>query len=107
METFLFDILQIAVIAVCIVVVRYLVPAFNVYIENSKYSWISDVVSDAVEAAEQTVKEEKSGAKKKAMVLDSLGRIFKAYNISITEDQIESLIESAVYMMKLEQEKNK
>lgn len=107
MERFLFDILQISVIAFFIVVARYLVPALKSYVENSKYAWVANVVMDAVEAAEQTVKEEKSGAKKKAIVLDCLDRIFKTYNITITEDEIESLIESAVYVMKKEQEKNK
>ena len=49
--------------------------------------------------SEQTVKEEKSGAKKKAMVLDMIEIICKEAHISITQDQIDSLIESAVFAM--------
>ena len=99
MNTVLFYMLEIVVIAAIVIITRYIVPALHAYIANSKYAWIANVIADAVDAAEQTVKEEKSGAKKKAMVLDMIEIICKEAQISITQDQIDSLIESAVFAM--------
>lgn len=99
MNELLFNILQIVIIASLIIITRYVVPAFGCYIESSRYAWVANIIQDAVESAEQTVTQPKSGGKKKAMVIDTVRRILKEMKIDITEDQLDSLIESAVYAM--------
>lgn len=99
MNDILFNILQVVIIACVIIVTRYVAPALKSYIDTSKYAWMASVVTDAVEMAEQTIKTPKSGAEKKAVVLGAVSTIFAKAKISITEDQINSLIESAVYAM--------
>lgn len=102
MNELLFNALQVVIIAAVIIITRYIVPAFECYIESSRYAWVANIIQDAVESAEQTITEPKSGGKKKAMVIDTVRRIFKEVKIDVTEDQLESLIESAVYAMKKE-----
>lgn len=100
MNELLFNILQVAIIAAVVIFTRYLIPALECYIQGSRYAWVANIIQDAVESAEQTITEPKSGGKKKAMVIDTVRRILKEMKIDITEDQLESLIESAVYTMK-------
>lgn len=99
MSEITFEILKATIIVAIILITRYCIPALESYISNSKYAWVASVIKNTVESAEQTIKEEKSGSKKKALVLETVRRIFADANIKITEDQINALIESAVFTM--------
>lgn len=99
MNDILFEILKTVVIIAVILVTRYFIPALKSYVSRTNYAWIVAIVKDAVECAEQTIKEEKSGPKKKALVMETVGRIFSDANINITQDQLNALVESAVYTM--------
>ena len=99
MDTVIFEILQIVVIAAIIIVTRYTIPAIKSYISSSNYTWIASVICDAVEQAEQTIKVDKSGPEKKVFVTKLVKKIFESSKIKVTDEQIDSLIESAVYTM--------
>ena len=105
MSDITFEILKATVIVAIILITRYCIPALESYISNSKYAWVSSVVKDAVESAEQTIKEEKSGSKKKAMVQTTVAQIFASAGITITQDQLNDLIESAVFAMNRDKKK--
>lgn len=105
MSDITFEILKAVTIIAIIAITRYCIPALQSYISNSKYAWLVGVVKDLVESAEQTIKEEKAGAKKKALVMEMVERIFDEANIKITADQLNALIESAVYTMHREENK--
>lgn len=95
----LVDILRVVIIAAIIFFTRYCIPALKSYISSSNYALVASVVQDAVEQAEQIIKKEKAGSEKKEFVKATLSKIFEDAGIHITEDQIDSLIESAVFAM--------
>lgn len=101
-DDFTLYLIRIVITASIILITRYTIPAIKAYISNSKYEWIASVIMDAVEQAEQTIKEEKSGAKKKAFVIEIVCTIFHKAGINVTTEQIDSIIESAVFSMNKE-----
>lgn len=99
MNDILFVILK-AVLTVAIMVgVRYFVPWAKNAIDSSKLATVAELISTAVKAAEQTITGTKTGAKKKAIVVRFIKEQLTAKNISISDEQIDALIEAAVYAM--------
>ena len=106
MNEIIFEIVR-AVLVICIMVlVRYAVPFLKSKINGTELEWIYDWAVKAVKAAEQTNLGEHNGSYKKAIVKEFLQNIAKEKNLSITDAQLENLIESAVYAMKQEDAKN-
>ena len=101
-DDFTLYLIRIAITASIILITRYAIPAIKAYISNSKYAWIASVIIDAVEQAEQTIKEEKAGAKKKATVIEVVCAIFHKAGVEVPTEQIDSIIESAVFSMNKE-----
>lgn len=56
----------------------------------------------AVEAAEQIFTNPKTGSLKKSYVIECLHNTFKELKINITDEQLNNIIESAVYKLKHE-----
>lgn len=75
-------------------------PYIKEQLEQSKYKWVADVVSQAVRSAEQTITGSKSGAERKAIVVNFIRSLLIKKNIDISDDQLDTLIEAAVYTMK-------
>lgn len=100
MNDVLYLVIKILVIIAITLITRYLVPYIKERLEQSKYKWIADVVSQAVKSAEQTITGRKSGAERKAIVVDFIKTLLIQKNISISDEQIDNLIESAVYTLK-------
>ena len=106
MNEIIFEIVR-AVLVICIMVlVRYAVPFLKSKINGTELEWIYNWVVKAVKAAEQTNLGEHNGSYKKAIVKEFLQNVAKEKNLSITDAQLENLIESAVYAMKQEDAKN-
>lgn len=84
-----------------IIFIRYFVPYVKEKIAMSKYDWLVDVISDAVNAAEQTIKGSKVGSVRKDKVVAYIETIVQKYHIDITSEQIDSIIESCVYALKV------
>ena len=79
---------------------KYLIPYLSAIGNNSKYSWIASMAAVAVKAAEQTMAD-KLGTDRKAVVTKFLKELLISKNISISDEEIDSFIEAAVYAMNL------
>lgn len=102
MDELLFEIVKIVVMVVALLIARYLVPWLRQKIEAEKVAEISMWAKQAVLMAEQVYKDWK-GQDKKAFVTEYLKKILKAKNISLTDEQLNILIEAAVKQMKMQE----
>lgn len=99
MNDILFIFIKALLIAVLTVLVRYGIPYLQALVAASKYKWMADIARDAVQAAEQTIQASGSGPERKAIVTEYLKKMLTAKNISISDEQLNTLIEAAVYTM--------
>ncbi len=102
MDDVTFMILKLVISVCAALVTAYVIPYLKTLKNNKRYSTVIDMVSLAVRAAEQTITDPKSGALKKAKVMQFTNRWLKTQGISISEEELNDLIESAVYQMKQE-----
>lgn len=105
MDSLLFEILRVVIILSIALVVRYLVPWLKLQIGESQLKEISHWVNTAVLMAQQ-VHSSKTGPERKAIVVDLLQKMLTAKNITITDEQLNALIEAAVKTMKMEEDKS-
>lgn len=99
MNEVLFEILKAVLVLAVILLVRYAVPWLKQMAENTKYEWIVKWVGVAVHSAEQTVFGDKQGAEKKAIVTKFIKEQLIKKNINISDEQLNNLIEAAVFAM--------
>lgn len=102
MNEILFEIMRLVVLLAVFIVTCYLVPWIRGKIGQDRLTEISKWVNAAVLMAQQ-VYAAKTGAERKAIVIDILRNILTAKNISISDDQIDLLIEAAVKAMKMKE----
>lgn len=100
MNDILLVIIKTAIILAITITMRYFVPLIKEKIETSKYAWVAKWIDRAVLAMEQTISESGSGAERKAKVIEFIKKLLIQKNISITDDQLNTLIEAAVWAMK-------
>lgn len=99
MNDFVFLILKIIVIISVSFITMYIVPAISKYIKSKENDELMRAVITAVKAAEQTIRESGQGEVKKEKVENWLHDWLDEHNIYITDEQLEQLIEAAVYSM--------
>lgn len=99
MNEVLFEILKAVAILVVVLLSRYAIPYVKEQLENTKYSWVVKWVGIAVRSAEQTILGTKTGAEKKTIVIDFIKNLLIKKNISMTDEQINTLVEATVYEM--------
>lgn len=93
----------VVLVAVCVsVFTRYLIPYIKTITNQNKYAELVDIIETAVTAAEQTMNQPKQGKAKKADVLAFVSHWLAEKNINISEDELNRLIESAVFAMNQE-----
>ena len=103
MNELTFDILKV-VISICAALVTvYVIPYLKTLKEDRRYSQIVEMVEVAVRAAEQTIKGAGKGVEKKKEVESIIYAWLLERGIEITPEQINQLIECAVYQLKQEQ----
>lgn len=102
MNEVLFEVLKAAVVLAVVILVRYAAPYLKMRIETSKNAWIVQWAEIAVKSAEQTITGDGAEKEKKAIVTKFLKDILIQKNISISDEQLDSLIEAAVFAMKQE-----
>lgn len=103
MNELTFDLLKI-VISVCAAIITvYAVPYLKTLKEDRRYAQILEMVEVAVRAAEQTIKGAGKGVEKKKEVENIIYAWLLEKGIEITPEQINQLIECAVYQLKQEQ----
>lgn len=89
------------VISVCAALITaYVLPYIKTLKDDARYAKVIEVVELAVRAAEQVIRDPKSGQIKKARVLKVVRKWLGEHNIDISEDEIDQFIESAVFAMK-------
>lgn len=99
MNEILFDVLLFVVIVCGTLFTSTLLPYLKNQIEGSKYEDLFNEIKTAIRAAEQRILGEKQGKAKKAQVLAYITHWMNAKHIKITEEQLDNLIEAAVYSM--------
>ena len=100
MHDILFEILKAVMTLVIILVSRYGIPYLKQLAENKNQEWIVKWVGIAVNATEQTVFGDKKGAERKAIVTKFIKKLLLKKNISISDEQLDNIIEAAVFAMK-------
>ncbi|MEZ3446107.1 MAG: phage holin [Lachnospiraceae bacterium] len=100
MNEIVFEILRLLVLLAVFVVTCYLLPLIKSKIGQDKLEEITRWVNTAVLMAQQ-VYHAQTGAERKAIVIDLLRDILIAKNISISDYQLDMLIEAAVKQMKI------
>lgn len=98
MNETIFIIFRFVLLIVLAVLTRYIIPYLQKLVDNTELGYLRQVVSDAVLAAEQTVSATGAGVEKKEIVTKFIRHMLISKNMSISDQQIDSLIESAVYM---------
>lgn len=89
------------IVSVCAALITaYVLPYIKTLKDDARYAKVIEVVKLAVRAAEQVIRDPKSGNIKKARVLKVVRKWLGEHNIDISEDEIDQLIESAVFAMK-------
>ena len=89
-------IIELVITTLFAVIGLYLLPAIKEKIGADKFNKIVEYVGYAVNAAEQIYKEAGLGEKKKEYVLSFVNEMLGKLNYSITEEELNILIESAV-----------
>lgn len=102
MDEIIFEVIKIIVMVAALVVARYLVPWMKEKIGTDKMAQIEKWATYAVEMAQQ-VHWSKPGEDRKAIVTEFLKEILIAKNISISDEQLDVLIEAAVKEMKMQE----
>lgn len=102
MNEILFEVLRLIVLLAIFVVTCYLIPWIRGKIGQDKLDEITKWVNIAVLMVQQ-VYHAKTGAERKAIVVDLLKNILMAKNISISDSQLDVLIEAAVKAMKMKE----
>ncbi len=100
-----FNVCLALVVGICGVIAHELIPYIHekTYeamkaLEATKWEWAVDIINEVVRAVEQTVMEE-HGDEKKAIAHQLIWKAFKEAGISLRDEQIDMLIESAVHTM--------
>ncbi|MBQ9607106.1 MAG: phage holin [Lachnospiraceae bacterium] len=102
MNEITFDILKIVVSICAALVTAYVIPYIKTLKEDKRYASLVAMVEVAVKAAEQTFKEAGQGAAKKEEVMNFTAEWMKKQGIDISRNQLDQLIEAAVWQMKQE-----
>lgn len=111
MDEVLMTILKIIIITCIILLTRYVIPAVKTWCDVHMSKELRVAVKECVEAAEQTFTGEKRGKDKYNQVLGDLLFMYGSSKKGDVDDvdavKINRMIESAVFQMNLEKEKDK
>ena len=99
MNDILYEVVKAVVIVAVMAFVRYFIPFAKTTVEHSKYKWVADLVESAVKAAEQQIAESHAGESKKSLAVAFVKGVLAENHVSISDEQIDALIEAAVYAM--------
>lgn len=79
------------------IITKYLIPYLKTLKDDARWTRLIDMVQTAVEAAEQSIHEK--GAIKKEAVTKFVTDWLNSQSIKVTSEEIDKLIEAAVYKM--------
>lgn len=104
MTDIVFEVLKLLVMALALIATRYLIPLLREKVSAEKLADVEKWVKFAVLKAQQ-VMQASSGKEKKLYVMEFARTIIDYYGLSLTSEQIDTLIESAVKQMKMEEKR--
>lgn len=96
MDEILFEVLKCVVIVACIAITRYVIPYFKEMATKENGVIVMALVQSAVQYAEQCFTDNE---KKKDVVTEYMIDELNKRHITITQEQLNILIESAVYTL--------
>lgn len=103
MNTLVFNVLMGVLVAAIGIITKTLIPYIQkkkeeatAKIRQTKWAWAADIIDAVVRAVEQTVSGYLHGDEKKQLATEAINRILAQNGLSMTDDQIEALIEAAV-----------
>lgn len=100
MSDMVFELVKVAVMLVALLAARYIIPWIRDRMGADQLELVTSWVRSAVLYAQQTMWAE-TGAERKAVVTELLKELLTAKNISLTDEQLDILIEAAVKEMKI------
>lgn len=100
MNDMVFELVKVAVMLAALVATRYIIPWIKDKIGADELALVADLAKKAVLYAQQTMWSE-PGAERKAVVTQFLKEMLMAKKISISDEQLNVLIEAAVKEMKI------
>lgn len=101
MRDIVLEVLKLTIMIATFLITRYAIPFIRAKTENSVMQALIDWTGQAVLAVEQT-HDAGTGAEKKAIVTEFIKRMLMQKNISLSDEEIEMLIEAAVRQMKMD-----
>lgn len=99
MNDLTFNVLKIVLSVVAALLAYYVIPYLKNKFKQDKYKDLVEAVAIAVEAAEQTFKEGGMGKLKKEDVIKFITAYLNENKIDISDDQLDRLIEAAVFQL--------
>ncbi|SDZ87929.1 Bacteriophage holin of superfamily 6 (Holin_LLH) [Lachnospiraceae bacterium NK3A20] len=100
MSNAVFEIVRLLVMLCAALVAAFVIPWIRARMSKDTLETVEEWVEAAVLMAQQTMWD-KDGADRKKFVLDYISRFCNGHGISLTAEQVDILIESAVKEMKL------
>lgn len=101
MNDITFIILKLVISVCAALITAYVIPYIKTLRNDKRYASLLDAVEVAVRAAEQSLKNE-TGEFKKSEVLTFCAHWMDEHGIYISQEQLDHLIECAVFQMKQE-----
>lgn len=101
MREIILEALKLTIMIATLLITRYAIPWFKAKTDNAVMQALIDWIGQAVMAAEQT-HAAGSGPEKKQIVTEFIKRMLIQKNISLSDEEIEMLIEAAVRQMKID-----
>lgn len=98
-EDFAAIIIKIIFALLSIAITYFIIPFLTEITEKYQSEKIDSFIKDSVIAAEQVIKGDKKGAEKKAKVLAAVTNWLNERHINLSEEEIDDMIESMVYML--------
>ena len=101
MRDIILEVLKLTIMIATMLITRYAIPWIRAKTENSIMQALIDWTGQAVLAAEQA-HDAGTGAEKKAIVTEFIKKLLMQKNISLSDEEINTLIEAAVRQMKID-----
>ena len=98
MNEVIYSLIRLIVVAAVLLITRYAIPYLKNSIEAQKLDAICGWATKAVRCAEQVLTDA-SGPEKKAIVTEFLHQVLTAKHITLTEKELDTIIEAAVNVM--------
>lgn len=109
MNNLLMNVLTAVIVALIGVITTQLLPFLTAKkdealakMRRTKWAWAADIIDAAVRAVEQTVAEDVHGINKKKLAVNYIMPWLSKNGITLTEEEIDQLIEAAVQAMNAE-----